>query len=158
MAVAEGAEGVAELDEAGPLHERDEHVDPVGGDDLALDLAPDSEVFRTVDDEVAVAERNGGPGQLAGAEPDMVGVQHLEEPLRGDAVICVHAVVVPCEAVEELVGELDLLGDAFGCGALHRRQDRRREALDVPGQGLGRGVGAQGDAPGVELGGVEPTL
>ena len=158
LPVAQGAQGVAELDEAGPLHEGHQHVDPVGRDDLALDLAPYPQVLGPVHDQVAVAQGNGRASQLGRAEAHLVAPEYVEQPLGGDLVVGVDDAAEAGEPAEELVGDLDLLGHLVGAFPGDRREHRGREAEHVARQGLGRGVGGEGRALGLERWIGEPPL
>ena len=66
--VRECLERVAQLDEAGPLHERDEHIDAVRRRELTLNLRADAEVLRSIHEEVAAPRREGGAHQTIAPE------------------------------------------------------------------------------------------
>ena len=117
MARRELSELMPDDAEPGPLHERDDDVDPVGGGDLAAELVSEPEVARAVHDEVAVAERERGADQLAGAEAIVRGAAEREEDLGRvrDALVGADAGVGGAgrDQIDDLVREGELVLDAL---------------------------------------------
>ena len=68
---AETSERLTELHEPTPLHEAHQQVDSIGGGELPSDLRTDSQIARTIYDELTVPEWNTRALQLTFTEPDL---------------------------------------------------------------------------------------
>lgn len=116
--------------DAVPLHERDDDVDRVGRCELAADLAPDAQVARSVDEQVAVTKRKRRARDLAGPETcvglSTDGEQELGRLEHGFVGVDAGVGSNLSEECDEAVREGDLMGEAV---VLRKVAERAHERI-----------------------------